>query len=263
MNQEYKYPISIVMIAHNEADNIARCLDSVTSWVNEIIVVVNDCKDNTIEIAQKYNAQVYEREWHGYRDQKNLALEYATQPWILALDADEEISVKLKASIISFIKNDSNAFNGAYFPRKVWFMGRWIKHGDWYPDYSLRLFRSGHAKWGGGNEHEKILLDGVSKKISGDLHHYTYPSLNIQIEKIIYLSDFFLKRQLEAGKRWSVIQTIARSWWRFMRGYFIKLGFMDGFPGFYIAVSMAFYTLVRYSKLYEHNKSQNKKSTSA
>ncbi len=260
MNQENKYPLSVVLIARNEAENLARCLDSVAPWVNEIILVINDCTDSTMDIARGYNAHVHEHEWQGYRDQKNLTLDYATQPWILSLDADEEVSTNLKASIISFIKNDSSTFNGAYFPRKVWFMERWITHGDWYPDYSLRLFRAGNARWGGGSEHEKIVLDGVAQKISGDLHHYTYPSLNAQIEKIIYFSDIFLKRQLEAGKRWSVIQTVMRPWWRFMRGYFIKCGFMDGFPGFYIAASMAFYTLVRYSKLYEHNKSLNDSS---
>lgn len=257
MNKEKKPPISVVLIAHNEADNLKRCLDSVAPWVNEIILVINDCTDRTAEIARSYNAHVHEHEWLGYRDQKNLTLDYATQPWILALDADEEVSAELKASIITFIQIEGNTFNGAYFSRKVWFMGRWINHGDWYPDYSLRLFRAGKGRWGGGVEHEKIDLEGLSQKISGDLYHYTYPSMNAQIEKIIYFSDIFLKRQLEAGTRWSVVQTVMRPWWRFMRGYFIKLGFMDGFPGFYIAVSMAFYTLVRYSKLYEHNKTHN------
>ena len=183
MNQEKKYPLSVVMIAHNEAGNLTRCLESVASWVSEIILVINDCTDRTEEIARSYDARVYEHEWHGYRDQKNIALEYATHPWILALDADEEVSTELKTSIIAFVTGEKNAFNGAYFPRKVWFMGRWITHGDWYPDYSLRLFRSGNASWGGGVEHEKIALKGMAHKINGDLHHYTYPSLNAQIEK--------------------------------------------------------------------------------
>ena len=107
MNQEKKYPLSVVLIAHNEAENIARCLDSVAPWVNEIILVINDCTDSTMDIARGYNAQVHKHEWQGYRNQKNLTLDYATQPWILSLDADEEVSTNLKASIISFIENDN------------------------------------------------------------------------------------------------------------------------------------------------------------
>ncbi len=249
------------MIAHNEADNLKRCLDSVAFWVKDIVLVINDCSDETEEVALSYNARVFNHEWRGYRDQKNIALDYATQPWILALDADEEVSPELKASIQAFIEIENNDFDGAYFPRKVWFMGRWITHGDWYPDYSQRLLRAGKARWGGGIEHEKIVIDGKSQKLRGDLHHYTYPNLNAQIEKIIYFSDIFLKRQLEKESRWSLLQTVFRPGWRFFRGYFIKLGFMDGFPGFYIAVTMAFYTLVRYSKLYEHNKTIKGPST--
>lgn len=249
-----KLPISVPIIAHNEAHNIERCIRSVKDWVSEIIVVVNDCTDGTDKIAEQYGARVYTHPWHGHRDQKNIAREYATQPWVFAIDADEEVSPALKGSILHFFKTkDCETFEGAYFPRKVWFLGRWITHGDWYPDYSLRLFRADCGKWEGSVEHDKIALKGRAKKLKGDLHHYSFPSLNILNEKINYYGDIFLKRLLEKKARFSWVAVLFRSFWRFFRAYILRRGFLDGFPGFYIAYCQAFATFYRYSRLYEYN----------
>ncbi|OHE70700.1 MAG: glycosyl transferase [Verrucomicrobia bacterium GWC2_42_7] len=251
MNSE-KLPISVVLIAHNEAHNIRRCLDSIASWVSEIIVVVNDCTDGTDAIARSYGAKIFEHPWHGHRDQKNIAIGYATQSWILQVDADEEVSDELRGSIITFIEENDLLYAGAYFPRKVWFLGQWIKHGDWYPDYSLRLFRRGAGICIGSHEHDTIKLNGKAKKLKGDLHHYTYPSLNAQIPKIAIFGDYYLKRMLEAKTPWNSWAVAFRSLWRFFRAYFLRLGFLDGFPGFYIAFYQGFATLFRHAKLYEH-----------
>ena len=142
--------------------------------------------------------------------------------------------------------------NGAYFPRKVWFLGRWITHGDWYPDHSLRLIRNGRGIWRGSREHDKMDLDGNALELQGDLYHYSNPTMNSQLRKLEYFSDIFLQRQLESGKRWSAISAIFRGFWRFFRAYIFRLGFLDGFPGFYIAWFTAFSTFYRHSRMYEH-----------
>ena len=248
-----RLPISVSIIASNAADKLQRCLASVADWVSEITVVVNDCTDDTVAVAESFGARVYEHEWHGFRDQKNIALSYVNQPWVLALDTDEVVSAELRDEIATFFEQDAQTYQGAKFPRKDWFLGRWITHGDWYPDHSLRLFRAENGIWGGSPEHDKIVLNGRCKTLAADLLHYSNPTLNSQISKINVFSDVFLQRQLDAGKRWSLMRCLFRPTWRFFRAYILRRGFLDGFPGFYIACMTTFSTFVRYSRLYEHH----------
>jgi len=246
-----KLPLSLVLIAHNEAANLKRCLDSAAPLASEIVVVVNDCTDNTVEIAKSYGAHVYEHAWQGHRDQKNIALGHATQAWVLCLDADEELTPELAADIEAFVKGNNDHYAGAFFARRVFFLGRWIKHGDWYPDWSLRLIRRGKGKWGGSREHDKMLLDGQAAKLSGDLNHYSYRDLNHHLLKLPYYADIYLKRLQDKKARWSAPVTVFRAFWRFFRCYVLKLGFLDGYPGFYIAYFQSFSAIFRHSKLYE------------
>ncbi len=244
-------PLSVAIIAHNAERHIGRCLNSVRDIAHEIIVVHNDCSDNTVQIAKEFGAKTVEQEWLGFRDQKNVALDHANHPWILSLDSDEELSPELRNSIASFIMTDDPHYNGGFFPRKVWFMGKWITHGDWYPDYSLRLLRQGAGRWTGGIIHEKLEVDGAVKKLKGDLQHYPIPDMKGQLTKLVGYSDLYLEQQLEKGRRWSATSTFIRSVWRFFRAYFFRLGFMDGFPGLYIAWWDSFSTFFKYSRLYE------------
>jgi glycosyltransferase involved in cell wall biosynthesis len=254
MSAATRLPVTLVMIAHDEEARIGRCLASFADLASEIVVLVNDCTDRTVEIAESYGARVLESSWHGYRDQKNLALEHATQPWILALDCDEEVSPELRASVVAFFAEGDHArYAGARFPRCVWFLGRWIRHGDWYPDLSLRLFPSG-VRWSGSPEHDKIEVAGRVKRLRGDLYHYSAPNLSAHVDKINVFADVFLARQLATGARWSPFRAIFRSSWRFLRAYVFKWGFLDGFPGYLIARASAFATLVRYARLYEHER---------
>ena len=244
-------PLSVVIIAKNAERHLPRCLTSVADIAKEIILVHNDCTDRTVEIAQGFNAKTIDQSWLGYREQKNFALEKATQPWVLSLDADEELSLDLKQSIIQFVTVDQADFAGAYFARITWFMGRWIKHGTWYPDHNLRLIRRGLGRWIGGAIHEKLEVDGAIKKLSGDLMHYPYRDMKDQIIKMVGYSDLYLEQQKDAGKRWSAWGTMLRSIWFFFRSYILKLGFLDGYPGLYIAWGGTFSTLLKHSRLYE------------
>jgi glycosyltransferase involved in cell wall biosynthesis len=244
--------VSVVIVARNEAARIGRCLASVQGWVAEIVVALNDSTDDTGAIAASFGARTEQVQWKGYRDTKNVALGFATAPWVLALDADEEVSPGLRADIETFLGGADHArFAGARFPRKVWFIDRWITHGDWYPDYSLRLFRREGSCWGGSPEHDTMKVSGAIKRLHGDLFHYSFPTLSSHVAKINVFADYFLRRQQDAGQRWSVWPCLLRPAWRFFRAYFLRLGLLDGYPGLYIAVATAFGAFVRYSRLYE------------
>jgi glycosyltransferase involved in cell wall biosynthesis len=251
-------PLSVVIVAKNEAQNLPRCLASVQGWVAEIVVVLNDTTDDSAAIAHRFGATVHEQTWLGYRDTKNLALDKASQLWALSLDADEEVSPALRAEFAAFFaKGEHERVSGARFPRKVWFIDRWITHGDWYPDLSLRLFRRDRARWGGdAHVHEKIDIAGPVRTLRGDLHHYSFPTLASHVSKINLFASLFVKQQLEKETRFSLVAAVLRPWWRFFRAYFLRLGLLDGFPGFYIACATAFSAFVRYSCLYEHERQQ-------
>jgi glycosyltransferase involved in cell wall biosynthesis len=246
-------PLSVVIVARNEAANLPRCLASVRSWTAEIIVALNDTTDASAEIATADGARVVTLPWQGFRDTKNAALALATLPWALCLDADEEVSPALCSAITAFFSRpDLDRFAGAQFPRKVWFIDRWITHGDWYPDTSLRLIRRGQSRWGGDEfVHEKIECSGPVATLSGDLNHYSFPTLASQVAKINSFADLFVRQQRARGSRFSVAAAVIRPSWRFFRAYVLRRGFLDGYPGFYIAWATAFGAFVRYSRLYE------------
>jgi glycosyltransferase involved in cell wall biosynthesis len=246
-------PLSVVLIARNEAANLPRCLASVRGYAAEIIVALNETTDDSAGVARSYGARVETLPWQGFRDTKNSVLALATQPWVLCLDADEEVSPELQKDLAAFLaRPDRDRFAGARFPRLVWFINRWIRHGDWYPDYSLRLVRRGQARWGGDAfVHEKMVCDGPVATLPGDLRHYSFPTLSSQVAKLNPFADLFLRQQQAKGGRFSLGAAVFRPPWRFFRGYILRRGFLDGYPGFYIAWANAFYVLVRHSRLYE------------
>lgn len=248
-------PLSISIVTKNEENNLARCLASVQGLAQEIIVVDSGSTDGTQAIALAHGAQWHHQDWLGFRDQKNVALSLCTQPWVLALDADEALSDDLRQDILGFFETNSHElFSGASFPRKVWFLGKWITHGDWYPDRKLRLVQREGTVWGGSPEHDRLELPKGSQELAftSDLLHYSFPNMNRYVEKINVFADVYLQRQLASGKRWSSLGVVFRSFWRFFRAYILRRGFMDGFPGLWIAVSTGYQTFVRHSRLYEH-----------
>lgn len=249
-------PLSVCLISGAESARIGRALDSVAGLASEIIVVLNEgVQDGTEEICRRRGAQVFREPWKGHIAQKNSAAQKATEPWILGLDADEALSTDLQDDIRSlFLDRERMEADSAYsFPRLTAFCGRWIRHGDWYPDRQTRLWRSGRAKWGGRDPHDTLIVDGSVGRLRGELLHYSNPSTTSYLLKHPYFADIYLQQQLERGVRWSAPAVIVRSAWRFVRAYLFKLGFLDGYPGFYIAVSAAYGTFFRHSRLYEHH----------
>lgn len=250
MENNLPLPISVIIIAKNEEKNLPRCLDAVKDWTSEIVAVINDCTDNTESILKSYGANVQNHPFSNYTDQKNHALSFASQPWVLSLDADEVVTADLKLQITNFIKNPAN-YEAAYFPRKTHFLGKWISHGDWYPDHVLRLFKKNSGKFTGGNVHEKLTVNGPTKKLPADLLHYSFDSIQTLAEKNMIYANAFMQDNLSKARQSKPLFIVIRSLWKAFRSYFIKLGCLDGFQGFYIASNQFYHTLYKHTKVYE------------
>jgi len=250
-----RLPLSISIISLNEEGNLKRCLASVADMAQEIVIVDSGSTDRTAEIAAEFGACFVHQDWLGYTAQKNHCLQRCTQPWVLALDCDEELSPALRDAVQRFFeRRDHERFDGAWMPRLVWFMGRWIRHGDWYPDRKVRLFRREKGCWkadGGGQVHERLDVEGACTTLEGDLWHYSFRNIEHYLVKHAQYSQVFLRTQQGKGRCWSLLHALFRPWWRFVRAYFLKRGFLDGFPGFWIAVATAFFAFDRYSRLFE------------
>jgi len=252
MSADSRPPLSLAVISFNEEARIGRCLASVRGLAREIVVIDSGSTDRTVAIAEESEARVIPQPWLGYRDQKQKALESCSEPWVLMLDCDEELSPELRDAIARFFSSgDAEWFRGARFARCTRFLGRWIRHGDWYPDTQLRLVQREHAAMAGGSTHERLEVKGSVKHLRGDLLHDSFPTLASYLSKIHPYSAAFLRTRLEEGRRWSLAENLFRPLWRFVRAYIFKLGFLDGFPGFWIAYGTAFSVFYRYSLQYE------------
>ncbi len=249
-----RLPLSLFVITLNEERNLCRCLESAADLATELIVVDSGSTDGTRAIAESFGARWYDQPWLGMREQKNVALNHCTQPWVLALDADEELSPELRAEIAAFLTAPPADADGLRCPRKSRFLGRWIRHGDWYPDWQLRLFRREKARFAGeaGHDHVELAPGSGTRKTRAELLHYSYPSVASFLEKLNAFSDAHLATQIARGKSWNLLGNLFRPWWRFFRGYVLRFGFLDGFPGYWIAKATAFSAFVRHSRLYEH-----------
>ncbi len=249
-----KLPISVCIISGAEAGRIGRALESVAGWTTETIVVLNeDVGDGTDEIAARHGARVFREPWKGHIAQKNSAAQKAAQPWILGLDADEAVSPELRDEIINTLATEtaSPRHNAFQFPRLTYYCGRWIRHGDWYPDHGVRLWRRGTAEWGGVDPHDRLMARGNIGKLRGDLWHFNAETMDRQVAKIAAFSNDFLKQALARKRRTTWWDLAFRPGWRFFRCYVVRLGFLDGWQGYHIAWMTAFYTVTRYAKVRE------------
>jgi glycosyltransferase involved in cell wall biosynthesis len=247
-----KPKISATVICKDEEHNIEECLTSV-SWCDEIIVVDSGSRDRTVEIAKKFTDRVVFHEWPGYIAQKNFALDQATGDWVLCIDADERCTPELKEAIEKGVA-ESDGLSGFEMKRHVKYLGAWINHGGWYPDWKCRLVRKGKARWQGVDPHDKLIPDGPVRRLEADLHHFTYRDFAHQIRIINHFSDVIVAEYVKQGRRPSLLQAVFHPPWKFFECYVWKLGILDGFPGFVIAVGSAFYIFARYVKLWEQGR---------
>jgi len=241
--------LSVVIITHNEEENIGACLESV-KWADEIIVVDSESSDRTEEICRSFGVNFIKEPWQGFAQQKNSAIEKATQDWILSLDADERVTPELKKEITTVLAS-VNPKDGYFIARKNFFLGRWIRRCGWYPDYNLRLFRRGKGLFGIREVHEAIKIKGVSGLLKSPMEHHTYKSLNDFMVRLDRYSTLAARELLKEKKSYGIFHIVFRPFYTFISMYFLRLGFLEGYYGLVISVLYAFYTFLKYIKLRE------------
>jgi len=246
--------ISAVVITLNEERNIGRCIDSLAGVADDIIVVDSGSADRTEQICVEKGVRFFFHAWEGYLEQKNHANTLASHPWILSLDADEALSDELRESILS-IKEDPE-FDGYEMNRLTNYCGKWIRHCGWYPDKKIRLFHRDKFEWGGERIHETLdKKDREARvgKLKGDLHHYSYYSISEHIAQANHFTDLTAAMAFDKGKRAGSLKIIFSPLVKFIRDYFIKLGFLDGYYGYIVCRISAQATFMKYSKIRQLN----------
>jgi glycosyltransferase involved in cell wall biosynthesis len=245
--------LSVVIITFNEEANLPRTLESV-KWADEIVVVDSGSSDQTVEIAKSYGAKVWVEAWKGFAAQKNSALEKAACDWILSLDADEEVSAELTRDVRELIR-DASPKHGYFIPRRNLFLGRFIRHGGFYPDAKLRLFRRGAAKFESRLVHEDAQLNGKPGNLNGDIIHHAYPTLSSYIEHMNRYSSLGADIAASKGKRgFSFINIVLRPIFTFIYNYFFRLGLLDGREGLLLHFYHSVYVSWKYAKLWEQTR---------
>lgn len=245
--------ISIAIITFNEEKNILRTLESI-SWADEIVIVDSGSTDNTVSICRRYTDKVFYHEWRGYTEQKNFAIEQSSCEWILSLDADESVEPALASEIISII-SAPESFNGYWIPRKTFFLGRWMRHGGWYPDYNLRLFRKGKGRFVKRAVHEALHVEGKHGRTKHALEHHTYPNIASYIDKMNKYSTLAVEVMAESGIskfKTSLFNIVLRPAFTFIFRYFFRLGFLDGKSGLLLNVLYSYYVFAKYVKAWEY-----------
>lgn len=242
-------PLSGVVVAMNEEAHIEACLASL-DFCDELLVVDSHSTDRTRELAAACGARVIERDWPGFGPQKKFAAESAQNDWVLCIDADERVSPALRASILAEQARGFPDAQGYDFPWLSKYLGRWIRHGSWYPNPTLKLFDRRHGNYNEALIHEKVQLSGRVQRLEGDLLHLPYKSLEQHLQKISRYTTEMAQKAWEQGKRARWYHLLLHPVWKFFKFYVLQAGFRDGWQGFLLACITAHYTGMKYVKLY-------------
>lgn len=245
-------PLSVAIITLNAATQLAACLDSVR-FADEVIVVDSGSDDGTQALAERHGAKVIAQDWLGFGPQKQFAVEQAAHDWVLCLDADERLTPALQASIENALKNPSTA--AFRLARRNRFLGRYLRHGEGYPDWTLRLFDRRQARWSTDAVHEKVDTQCSVGELAGDLLHDSAESLASYLNKQNRYTTLAAEMALAAGKRASFGRIAFSPLVRFIKFYFVRQGFRDGLPGLIHIAIGCFNSFMKYSKMLERQKS--------
>jgi glycosyltransferase involved in cell wall biosynthesis len=241
--------LSACIISFNEADRIDRCLKAL-EFCSEIIVVDSHSTDSTREIAARLGARVIERDWPGYRSQKQYATDAAQHDWVLCVDADEVVTAELRDEIQALRRNGFAGMKGYSVARLTDYFGRFLRHGNSWPDRKIRLYHRGAARWVGYEVHEKIAVEGPVGALSAPLEHYAYRSLEDHLARVDRYARLMAEQMHQAGRRCSLPAVIVHPAWRFFRGTIIKGGFIDGWRGWLFHFVEAGYVHRKYLRLW-------------
>lgn len=247
--------LSFCLITLNEKDNLPRALKSCADLADEIVIVDSGSEDRTESIAREFGANWHHQDWLGYVGQKNKALSLAENDWVFVLDADEELSPDLIAEIRAIKSAETpSAIAGFSMPRCVLYEGKWIRHGDWYPDRLVRLFQRSTAKFAGGKVHERLEVEGAIRDLRGELHHFSFKDAADHWARCEKYARLWAETQQEAGRRAGPLTPITRSAFRWFRCYVLKGGFLDSGQGWRIARMNAREVKLKYETLRKLNR---------
>lgn len=238
--------LSVVIITKNAATQLAACLES-AAFADEILVVDSGSSDGTAQLAAQRGARVVQQDWLGFGAQKQFAVRAARHDWVLCLDADERVSAPLRAAILAMLA--APRAQAYAMPRCNRFMGRWLKHGEGYPDWSLRLFDRRHARWSDDPVHERVLTDAPVARLKGDLLHDTAETLAGYLDKQNRYTSMQAETLFRSGKRTGLAQLLLSPLLRFVKFYVLRLGFLDGTPGLVHIVIGCCNSFHKYAKL--------------
>ena len=244
--------ISAVVITQDEARNIGRCLESLRGVVDEVVVVDSGSTDDTESICRAAGARFVSHAWEGFSGQKNYANGLATHPWILSIDADEALSDELRATLLSLKRDGLDADKVYSVARLNNYCGQWLRHGGWYPDEHVRLWRNDVATWD-GVVHEQLRYSRkvTQQRLDGVLLHYTYYTVDEHARRTVKYATLAGDKAYEQGRHCGMGAVVWKPVGTFLKNYIVKGGFRDGSMGFISARISAFYTLVKYARLYE------------
>ena len=250
MTERARPDLSVVIIAYNEEANLERCLKSIPRGA-EIIVLDSESRDRTCAIAQSYGARVYQRPFTNFAEQKNAANGYASSTWILSLDADEELSEELSQAILAIVTFPNPKISGYRLRRSLVFMGRRMRYGKTV-DRPLRLFRREHASYHGSIHEELKLNQGKKAKLSeGTIWHYSYRDLSDYFVRFNRYTSAIAEQHAREGRKVPSLLHVLRPWFEFLVRYFLRLGCLDGYPGYTYALISSLYAYIKYAKLVE------------
>lgn len=240
--------LSAVIITKNEELNIRRCLESIKDLVSEIIIIDSQSTDDTVKICKEYGSKVYQIDWEGFGKAKKFGVEKASNNWILSLDSDEEVTPSLFEEISKILVEPK--VNVYKIKRRSFFLGKQIKHCGWNNDFPKRLFNKQYGNFNEDLVHESVVIKGERGIINSPLNHFTYPTIDIQIKKMNLYSELGAKKSCADGKTTSLFSAVIFGIFRFVKMYFLQLGFLDGYKGFILSINTAYGVFLKYSKLW-------------
>src|SRR5258706_10618128 len=246
--------LSACIITLNEAERIGDCLASL-SFCNEIVVVDAHSSDATREIAARLGARVIERDWPGYRSQKQYATDAAAHAWVLSVDADERVTPGLRAEIEALRATGFAGARGWTIPRMTEYFGRFLRHGNAWPERQIRLYDRRAARWSGYEVHEKIAVSGAVGGLAGHLEHFAYRSLDEQLGRLDRYASLMAAQMYAAGRRCGIMPVLVNPAWRLLRGLLVKGGLLDGWRGWLYHIVEAGYVRRKYLRLWALSRS--------
>jgi len=246
--------VSASVITFNEEARIERCLKSL-SWADEIVVVDSFSTDATVDVCRRFTDRIVQREFKGFKDQFNYAMNQTTHEWVVSLDADEAFTDEAVESIKRELEGYDGSWDAFSFPRRAWFIDRWIWHSGWYPQRKVRLFKKTMGQFDGEEPHIGVHTTGRVKDLEGDILHWPYPDgVHSLADRINRYSTIAAASRLSRGRRFSAVAMLAAPSATFIKKYLLKLGFLDGRPGLIISYCSAYYEFCKWAKMWDMQK---------